>query len=493
MTSAQTAQAVLQEQFPGRAKEIACLLGLMGNPTDAVVPSIFVYGQPSVGKTSVIRALMETTLSRTSWAYVNCVERHTPRMLFEHALNQWCGWTPCWENQCTNVHKADTVLQFIKAIQQGVTANGTHIPLGVDSTLYLILDKAERLRDMPPSLLPVLLRLSEMTQRNVCVLLISTVVFEKFRVKGGSLEPFYLRFSDYTQQDILAILLLDFMACKKQKGTETSLEAVDGAVDSAFFMGFAEMVYSILHHNCRDLNELRYFSALLFPLYIEPLEKGEVQVREKAKLFRHIQPYLAEATGKLYLREISSAEWAKEAQALKEKLTPQEETVTMPLVPLPCMTLAQDKGKCKGKGAKGEGAFLLLASYLASYNPPRFDIRYFAKVGEERRRKKGGGTRKSRVGPAEGGKMRPQLLGPKAFPVERMLAIFYSIIDDALEDSVNIQLQITSLTSLRLLLRATSMDRLDSVKYKCNVSLELVRAVAKSVRFEIENYLYDFC
>jgi hypothetical protein len=38
--------------------------------------------------------------------------------------------------------------------------------------------------------------------------------------------------------------------------------------------------------------------------------------------------------------------------------------------------------------------------------------------------------------------MRQQLVGPKAFPIERMLAIFYSIIDDDLEDSIDIQLQV---------------------------------------------------
>lgn len=38
--------------------------------------------------------------------------------------------------------------------------------------------------------------------------------------------------------------------------------------------------------------------------------------------------------------------------------------------------------------------------------------------------------------------MRQQLVGPKAFPMERMLAIFYSIIDEELEDSIDIQLQV---------------------------------------------------
>lgn len=40
--------------------------------------------------------------------------------------------------------------------------------------------------------------------------------------------------------------------------------------------------------------------------------------------------------------------------------------------------------------------FLLLAAFLASYNPPRLDVRYFARSGEVRTRKKGGGTRKTR-------------------------------------------------------------------------------------------------
>lgn len=88
--------------------------------------------------------------------------------------------------------------------------------------------------------------------------------------------------------------------------------------------------------------------------------------------------------------------------------------------------------------------------------------------------------------------MRPQLLGPKAFPVERMLAIFYSIIDNSLEDTINIQMQLTSLTTLRLLVRANNMDRLDAAKYKCNVGFDFIKAVAASVRFEIGMYLYDF-
>ena len=31
--------------------------------------------------------------------------------------------------------------------------------------------------------------------------------------------------------------------------------------------------------------------------------------------------------------------------------------------------------------------FLLIASYLASYNPPRYDLRFFSKSSENKRRK----------------------------------------------------------------------------------------------------------
>ncbi|KAI9025999.1 origin recognition complex subunit 5 C-terminus-domain-containing protein [Phycomyces nitens] len=481
----QEIQHDLEVRYPGRSKEISTLIGLMGNPADAVVPSVFIYGHPSSGKTSVVKAVMERTLERSSWAYANCVERYTPRMLFEHTLNQWCDWTPAWENKFMNVCKADTALQFVKAIQDGVMVDSKMTELGVESTLYLILDRAERLRDMPPTLLPVLLRLSEMTQRNVCVILISTVVFEKFRVKGGSYEPLFIRFSDYSKQDTLQIILMDLLASERkitvipdEEDSDQEEKVVE--LDDDFFMSFAEIIYSIFNHNCKDLNELRYFSALLFPLYLQPVQQGRVDIHEKAKLFKFAQPYFAEATGKLYLREVSSAEWIKETHEIEEQDPTEKPAQSF---------LAHEKS---GFDLPYYTKFLLLASYLASYNPARFDVRYFAKMGEERKKKKGGGTHKSRAGQPGGGKMRPQLLGPKSFPIERMLAIFYSIIDEPLEDTVDIQLQITSLTTLRLLVRSTSMDRLDAAKYKSNVSFEFIRAVSKSVRFEIEKYLYDF-
>ncbi|OBZ83491.1 Origin recognition complex subunit 5 [Choanephora cucurbitarum] len=445
----------LRERFPGREKQIDQLESItFGSELSNYTPqSIFVYGPPSTGKTTLVRQFFGP-----HGVYVNCIECFTPRLIFEHAHDTLVRHQPSQNNQYTSSRKIENAQQFVKALREGISPDR--------GTVYLILDHAERIRDMPGNLLPVLLRMGELTEKNLCLVMISNIVFEKFRIKGGAVDPYLVRFAEYTREDTIRILQMDY--------TPTD------DLDLDFYTGFLEVIYAMFQINCKDLNELRYFASLLYPIYIRPIQEGRLDKKEKAKLLYEAKPYFSSATEKLYLREISSAEWTRDM--LKDndddednhKIDRDEQKIGKAEVELPFYA-----------------KFLLIAAYLASYNPPRFDVRYFAKSAEERKKKKGGGTRKGRVDKL-GGKMRQQLLGPKAFPVERMLAIFYSILEDSLEDTIDIQLQITSLTTLRLLVRATNMDRLDGAKYKCNVNFDFIRSIAKSVRFEIEHYLYDF-
>ncbi|RUS17862.1 origin recognition complex subunit 5-like protein [Endogone sp. FLAS-F59071] len=446
-----TLQQILEQEYPGRSHQIQTLIRLMGKPTDPTVPAIFVYGHTSSGKTSVLRSLFKSALPLHHFALVNCVECHTPRLIFEHALNQLTDTVPGHANGYRGYARCDTLGDFV--VKLGEVCD---IAEGVGETRYLILDRAERLRDMSPTLIPVLLRLRELTSKNICVILVSTIVWDKFRAKTGAYEPLLVRFSDYSK-NILA------RYCPSSE-------------DLPFFLGFVEIVYDIFQRNCKDLNELRHLVSLLFPRYLQPVLDGIAQRSESAKLFKLAQPYFVEATDKLYLREISSAEWAKRSSSSSTSATEASTVVnTRADFDLPYYT-----------------KFLLIAAFLASYNPPRLDVRYFAKVGEEKgKRRKGGGAKRGRVDKT-GGKMRQQLLGPKAFPVERMLAIFYSIIDEPIDNTVDIHMQIASLITLRLLTRITTADRLDSVKCKCNVSHEFIRQVARGVRFEVDRYLFDF-
>ena len=103
--------------------------------------------------------------------------------------------------------------------------------------------------------------------------MISTVVFDKFRVRGGAYEPLVMRFPEYTKQDTIEIL---------RKGYTTRLIQVERRdpveLDDEFVDGFSEIIYNIFNHNCKDINELRYLAALLFPIYVKPLKDGDCKL-----------------------------------------------------------------------------------------------------------------------------------------------------------------------------------------------------------------------
>lgn len=79
---------------------------------------------------------------------------------------------------------------------------------------------------------------------------------------------------------------------------------------------------------------------------------------------------------------------------------------------------------------------------------------------------------KKRAHRASKAKLSQQLLGPKVFPLDRLLAIFYSIVDEDVAVSGEIYTQITALVSLRLLLRTSTEDNLDMPRFKvfCSVA-----------------------
>ncbi|KAJ8301143.1 hypothetical protein KUTeg_020130 [Tegillarca granosa] len=98
--------------------------------------------------------------------------------------------------------------------------------------------------------------------------------------------------------------------------------------------------------------------------------------------------------------------------------------------------------------------YLLIAAYLASYNPVKSDKRFFVKTSNH-------------------------ILGPKPFPLDRMMAIFYSIVEGKVATTANIFMQVSSLVSLHLLGHASGEDQIDTPKYKCLVSLDFIRSIAR--------------
>ncbi|KAJ1914055.1 hypothetical protein H4219_004944 [Mycoemilia scoparia] len=522
----------LNTKLIGRDEQVDTLLSLFGEPNDITPPSVFMYGPSASGKTYLIKEFIKaydnqypveilppghnsnsaTTTNggkiRPSWfSYIDCVECNSPRLIFERAINSWVGWRPSVHNGFTTLVRCESSVEFVNKagpiLNQASSSSSSDMDLGLvqdeeydtdlidqsspprnplaKGTRYMIFDHAERLRDLGPLFLSSLLRLNEFTsthQNNnsdtyICVVMITQVPWDKFRPRhGGAIDPLMVRFTDYSKQNILDILGTN--DCPKG-------EPLD------FFLTFVDAVYEVFHRNSVNLNELRHLVALLYPRYVEPVYEGQATRNETSRLFRLCQPYFVSATDKLFLREISSSEWQRNSLRASAKNDPSQVAMSVSN-----MVVAGSGG---GIELPYYTKFLLISAFLASYNPARMDVAYFAKTkgeGGGASRRRGGGGKKAASKDKSGALARQQLLGPKSFPVERMLAIFYSILDSPVDCTIDIYTQIASLVTLKLLVRITSMDKLESMKCRCNVGYDFVRIVAKSVLFDIDRYLYDF-
>ena len=422
-----------QCEVANRDEQVQQLNNLLNVEGESLPPSIFIYGHPSTGKTyTVTKVLRNSTVNSV---FVNCVEVYSQKLLYQYVLKQVTGDIDA---------KCDNMLDFIHILQS---------TLLTDEPLIIVLDYAERLRNMEFNLLSGFPRLQEISKRNICTVFISRIPIEGFYSNYGVTTSIVIYFPQYTKDQLIEIIAQD---CPSEYPVD-------------FYKNFLRLILSVFFTACRDLQEIRYLASLNFPLYVEPIKQGEATVDDLRKLWRNIEPHLKKSLQTIYLREMSSAQWCKlqdEANKLIDGKASNSSTVPKTHVELPFYS-----------------KFLLIASYLASYNPSKSDKRFFVK---------GGKTKKFAKTSQASEKNKLHLVGPKPFLLNRMLAIFYKIVDEKVTPSSCISTQISSMVTLNLISQLRSEDPLDAPKYKCLVSLNFIKQIAKNVNFEIMNYLYDF-
>ncbi|XP_056605377.1 origin recognition complex subunit 5 isoform X1 [Triplophysa dalaica] len=426
----------LADRLPCRETQVTTLLSLMGEPDQYSYPSIFIYGHRATGKSHVVLSIMkDLELPHT---FVDCVECVSPALLFHRVLLAF--FSP---DAAATLPRCPSLSDFVRLYKQMSSKTPA------TQTRYIILDRAERTRDMDFSLLPALLRLQELVSDNVTVILLSQVVWEKFRPTTGCFEPLLFHFPDYNKADLVQILSRDHHP----------------SYTPELYASYINILLGVFFSVCRDLRELGHLAALNFPKFCEPLEKGEAKESDVHKLWRNIEPHLQRAMQTVYLREVSSMQWKEQQMDEKETTTPRGLSAHAH-IELPYYS-----------------KFLLIAAYLASFNPARTDRRFFLK--SHGKIKKTNFLKKHE-------KTSNHLLGPKPFPLDRLLAIFYSVVDSRVAPTASIFSQIMSLVSLQLLTQIGHDDQLDAPKFKCAVSMDFILAISRTVNFDVVKYLYDF-
>ncbi|XP_062299955.1 origin recognition complex subunit 5 [Scomber scombrus] len=425
------------DQIPCREVQAGTLLSLMGQPEQCSFPSIFIYGHRATGKSHVMNVLLKEL--ELPHATVSCVECVSVALLFEQVLLSFFGG-----DSASQLPRSPSLSDFVRIYRQQCSQSAAK------QTRYIVMEKAELLRDTDANLLPALLRLRELVEDNVSVILLSEIVWDKFRPNTGCFEPILLHFPDYSKGELHQVLSQD-------RHPSYSAE---------FYSSYINILLGVFYSVCRDLRELRHLAALNFSKFCEPLEEGKAKESDTHKLWKNIEPHLKKAMQTVYLREVSSLQW--------EQMQEMEEQETKTMRGLSAHTHVELPYYSK---------FLLIAAYLASYNPARTDKRFFVKHH--------GKIRKTNF-LKKNEKTSNHLLGPKPFALDRLLAIFYSVVDSRVAPTASIFSQISSLVTLQLLSQVSHDDQLDAPKYKCAVSMDFICAISRTVNFDIVKYLYDF-
>ncbi|ENN74972.1 hypothetical protein YQE_08429, partial [Dendroctonus ponderosae] len=391
-------------------------------------PAVYIRGGPSSGKCAIVSGLLGAL--RIRHALVDLVECYSSKVLFELVLNQLSGHRV---DPAVGAPFAacDHLMDFVGQLGRIEDVDGS----------VVVLRHAEELRKLEANVLAGFLGLRQLTRVRVSVVLLSEVAFEKYYHKLNLSEPLKVHFPQYSMEQLLHILQLDFPHAEQ-------LSAVQ--VDREFHRSYLSVFLPVFYRACRDLSELRHMSRKHFAQYCQPVLDQQLRAQDSLALWKRIAPIFNAATSVLYLR-VSS------------------------------------KHPGQGLELPFYSKYLLIAAYLASYNSSTDDKRLFMKFHGKKRKTRHDIERKNKPS----AHLNTQI-GPKAFTLDRLLAIFYSILEDKVGFNNHLLIQVSSLVQLQLLSLASDECSLDERKYKCNVNFETIQTIARMVGFNVRKFLTDF-
>jgi len=418
-----------------RANQIDRLrLLLGGGPEVSVAPLLFINGLGAAGKTLVTKWVLAS--EGITHAVFHCVELYNIRFMLESIIKQLVG----------EHRKCENVQEFVSILKK---------ELGTRQVFAILFEEAERFRDASPHLSQVFTRLQELTGLNIVCIWESRIDWSRFLPSRSLPSPVVIYFPQYTKSELTNLMVAE----------------PPGDMSNDFKADYVEVVLSIFHLVARSLAELSHIAQLHYKEYCRPVVEGEVKPDDGKKLFYNIEKSLTKCLSTGRLREVASNQMKELNQAKEEH----EKADSGPM-----STAVVDTSRTSVE-LPFYSKFLLISAYLASYNPQKTDKRFFTKHHGKQRKTASSIKAKE--------KFNSQLTGPKPFPLERMLAIFYNIIEETVNPTANIYSQITSLVRLQLI-SGVGHDMIEQPKYKCNVTLEFIKNVSNTLQFDIQKYIY---
>ncbi|CAG2179573.1 unnamed protein product, partial [Oppiella nova] len=213
-----------------------------------------------------------------------------------------------------------------------------------------------------------LIKIQELTQ-NVCPIscvFMSCQSSEWFcRITSSPVSAIQINFDNYSLQEMSTILTKD---CPK-------------GYDKHFYQNYVNIIVKTLIQMSSNLSEMRSICLAYFCKYVEPITSGHMCATDSAKLYKRFQPILVDIIEDISLKVVNSrADRHSWPDSMK---------------------------------------YLLISSYLSSYNSVKNDKKVFVKYEGKKRRE-----RKRKIVTEE-----RDFSGPKGATFERLLHIYRALIE----------------------------------------------------------------
>ncbi|KXN83161.1 Origin recognition complex subunit 5 [Leucoagaricus sp. SymC.cos] len=487
-------------------------------------PFIYMYDPISLRTTSA--ALASTiSVARDDTAdggpeichvHLDAVTCFSQRLLFDSTLNALLDLAPGFEAAERSSDSWDSFLHGLRHLHTYMRQQSKR-----DVRFVISIEQANRLKEKLPDSIVPLSRLNELSQIDITVMLLSQTQWQDIKPPlGASPEPYYIDIKPLTKSDIITILSSRFTSIShSSQASSSKYSHCYNPSLNHLYTHYISMICEVCYPFIHDIDELAYIAAARWPGFITPLlstassPSDEIVAPSedtRLRLIRLFTPTVTNALESLHPRLMNAADWAS-ANEPDPKILSQLPGALPPQSP---MTKADSAhGVQDGHGVTSlprMSKFILVASYIASINPAKTDLRMFGRgLDEKKRRRRSIKVQGKSKGPS---KIPQHLLGPTPFPLDRLIAILGALLEENDADSrlpapelvipgeytdmeinrVGIYAAIMELVSMHLLIRTSQPDRIDGPPmFRSLISLDTALVLAKQLDVPLNDLLWE--
>ncbi|TIA90293.1 hypothetical protein E3P99_01645 [Wallemia hederae] len=335
---------------------------------------------------------------------------------------------------------------------------------------FIVISSAHKLKHYD-NLLVTLLRLAEIIHSPITLILLSNQPYTTLRPTNGlSPDPVLVNIPAVPQKDILAYLV------------EKRPSNIGENLHNTYLSLCNFIMSSTLTLNTQP-NELLKITYKSWPKFIEPWKELDAR------------PSLRD-------NDLLTMTFAKVSKSVIQSINsnlPDHMDLLQASLPTDLTRCAQ---------------LLLIASYLASYNPPKKDTQLLSIAADPSARQRRSNRRREGSSSKLNKKPAQQLLGPKNFSFDRWLHVYGSLLHFVSEASlttyslnnlkfdtslftdnelgqVDILDNVAHLTRIKMVQRTCPHDRLDGMTFKCAIGYHVASNLAKTFGVRLHEFLWD--